>query len=406
MRIVVYEHVSGGGYAQQPIPTDVLSEGFAMLRCVVADFKAAGHQVAVLLDARILKLNSPIEADSTIPIIYSNEPKKFLSNIAKKNDAVYVIAPETGQTLQAFIELVQETGKTSLNSDPQAISQVSDKSVLYESLRKKGFSIPKTITLNITDSSTDIKQAIKRELKYPVIIKPADGTGGSGISLIKEETEIEKATNKIKTTSTNTLFIAQEFVNGESASISLLSNGNKALAISLNKQNITLDNPDGDSSYNGGCIPYDHPLSPDACILAQKVVEAFSGLRGYVGVDVILSQDKIVVVEVNPRLTTSYIGLRQVAGFNIAQAIVDAVIKKELPTKIRDRGVACFSKIQTSKPTIKAYQKTTKIALIAPPFPLSDSIDAYSILMGYGDNVQDASLRLEEAKKQLLNIIC
>ena len=43
MKVIVYEYVSGGGYAGQLIPPGVLSEGFGMLRSVVADFKAAGH---------------------------------------------------------------------------------------------------------------------------------------------------------------------------------------------------------------------------------------------------------------------------------------------------------------------------------------------------------------------------
>ena len=103
LRIIVYEHVSGGGYAQQPIPPSVLSEGFGMLRTVVSDFKAAGHEVTVLLDERLSKLNPPLDADCTVPIFYASEPKRFLSNIAKINDAVYVIAPETGQTLQSLV---------------------------------------------------------------------------------------------------------------------------------------------------------------------------------------------------------------------------------------------------------------------------------------------------------------
>ena len=75
MKIIVYEHVSGGGYAGQPIPSGVLAEGYGMLRGVVADFKAAGHEVTVLLDERISKLNPPIDADCTVPIFYANEPK-------------------------------------------------------------------------------------------------------------------------------------------------------------------------------------------------------------------------------------------------------------------------------------------------------------------------------------------
>ena len=69
MKVIVYEHASGGGYAGQPIPSSVLSEGFGMLRSVVADFKAAEHEVTVLMDARLSKLNPPLNADVILPIL-------------------------------------------------------------------------------------------------------------------------------------------------------------------------------------------------------------------------------------------------------------------------------------------------------------------------------------------------
>ncbi len=77
MKILVYEHVSGGGYAGQDISPSVLSEGFGMLRCLVEDFKAAGHEVTVLIDSRLSKLNPPIDADCIVPIFYPNEPEKI-----------------------------------------------------------------------------------------------------------------------------------------------------------------------------------------------------------------------------------------------------------------------------------------------------------------------------------------
>jgi predicted ATP-grasp superfamily ATP-dependent carboligase len=126
LKVIVYEHVSGGGYAGQPIPASVLSEGFGMLRYLVEDFKAAGHEVTVLLDERLSKLHPPIDADCTVPIFYPYEPEKFLKNIPKINDAIYIIAPETGRTLQSFVELVEQTGKKSLNCAAHAIGKASD----------------------------------------------------------------------------------------------------------------------------------------------------------------------------------------------------------------------------------------------------------------------------------------
>ncbi len=48
-----------------------------MLRTVAADFKAAGHEVTVLLDARLSKLNPPMNVDCTVPVFYPQEAKNF-----------------------------------------------------------------------------------------------------------------------------------------------------------------------------------------------------------------------------------------------------------------------------------------------------------------------------------------
>jgi predicted ATP-grasp superfamily ATP-dependent carboligase len=404
LKILVYEHVSGGGYAEQPLPVEGLSEGFAMLRCAVADFRAAGHQVTILLDSRLFKFNFLLEANYTSQVLYADEPKKLLMNLAKNIDAVYVIAPETGQTLQLYVQLGEETGKISLNSPSHTIAKAADKDTLYCDLQKSGYSTPKTLPLNVANSTTHIAQVLKAHLTYPVIFKPVDGAGCSGISLIENAADITCGVAKIKANSTNPRFIAQEKIEGESASVSLLSNGKKATALTLNRQQITLSKG-ADSCYAGGGIPFEHPKKKEALALAERVVE-FLGLRGYVGVDLILGSEMLFVLDVNVRLTTSYVGLRQVVDFNVAQALIDTVVTGQLPKKPSILGVACFSKTCIAQPTSGTYRRVAKLAgVVAPPFPLSDCTQGVALIMGYGDSLQDAHARLEEAKNALHNII-
>ncbi len=404
MKVVVYEHVSGGGYAEQPIPPNVLAEGFAMLRCVAADFRAAGHEVTTLLDDRLSKLNPPLAAEHKISVEHARNYERVLFDAAMRSDATFIIAPETWRNLEATVRLTEQTRSRSLNSKSHAIIDVADKVTLYKQLQNDRFQIPKTLTFQ-TFGLTDIEQSIKRELSYPVVFKPADGTGCSGISLVKCEAEIPRAVAKIMAESASTYFVAQEYVSGESASVSLICNGKNAVAISLNAQNISLAKSIEESSYMGGCVPLEHPRRREAYALAEKTVELFTGLRGYVGVDIIFSGNQLFVVDVNARLTTSYVGLREVAGFNVAQAIVDAVVDGKLPSKPSISGAACFTKLQTPKPTMEEFRKAAQLAAVAsPPFPLTDGLKGYALIVGHGDDLEDANLRLEEAKKQLLNI--
>ena len=405
MKLLVYEHVSGGGYAEQPIPLSVLAEGFGMLRCVVADFTAAGHEVTVLMDVRIAKLHPQIDAFCILPINYAKESEKFLKRIALISDAIYIIAPETNVALQRLVGLVEKTGKTLLNCESSAIKSVENKGVLYEIFQKKGFSTPKTLVLKKKESLSQIKQTIKQEFSYPVVVKPVDGVGCGGLSLVNEENEIEGAIAKVKDESKNTSFIVQEYIKGDSASVSLLSNGENAIALSLNKQNVTLAGPNEASNYEGGWVPFDYWLKQDVFKVAEKVVEAFSGLRGYVGVDFVLTEHKAYVVEVNPRLTTSYVGLRKVIGFNVAEAMVDAVVNCKHPARHETLGYVCFSKIETPTPTPLAFQKIAMSStVISPPFPLNENNKAYTLVFGNGESLAVAQERLEEAKKYLLSI--
>ena len=69
--------------------------------------------------------------------------------------------------------------------------------------------------------------------------------------------------------------------------------------------------------YVGGRVPLVSELVDRATELGRRAVAAVPGLRGFVGVDLILGADDRVV-EINPRLTTSYIGLRHLTRDNLA----------------------------------------------------------------------------------------
>jgi predicted ATP-grasp superfamily ATP-dependent carboligase len=81
---------------------------------------------------------------------------------------------------------------------------------------------------------------------------------------------------------------------------------------------------DGRFRYLGGELPLSPELAECARRLAARALDSIDGLRGYVGVDVVLGDTAAgdVAIEVNPRLTTSYIGLRVLARTNLAAAML------------------------------------------------------------------------------------
>jgi len=77
-------------------------------------------------------------------------------------------------------------------------------------------------------------------------------------------------------------------------------------------------------SVNAACA---HPYST----LASAIARAMPGLWGLCGVDFIETDAGPVVIEVNPRLTTSYAGLHRALGLNPARLVL------ELPASLEAR---------------------------------------------------------------------
>ncbi|MEM6656098.1 MAG: ATP-grasp domain-containing protein, partial [Planctomycetota bacterium] len=101
---------------------------------------------------------------------------------------------------------------------------------------------------------------------------------------------------------------------------------------------------DGRLRYLGGGTPILPGLAERAGALAAAAVEALPQCSGYVGVDLVLGDhpdgrgDR--VIEVNPRLTTSYVGLRVAAERSLAGAMIDAADGKPVRVPFSGRPIA------------------------------------------------------------------
>lgn len=399
MRLLVYEYLCGGGCAGQAFQTDVLCEGYAMLRALIADLKMLGHYVTTFLDSRMMKFNPPLQADEIFSVSSSDELGKTLRRECSNMDAVYIIAPESNSILKKLVEDVEELGGVTINCSSESIEASSNKLNVYETLKRIGIAVPKTIPVNVQEDIKRIK-SLARELDFPLVFKPIVGVGSRGLSIVKDEGEISLAVKKVKDASSKDFFLIQQFVKGAPASVSLICNGEHALPLTLNAQLMKLASPKSSSSYEGGIVPFHHPQEGEAFKTAQSTVKCFKGLRGYVGVDLVLTSSGPFVVEVNPRLTTSYVGLRKVLSFNPASAILNSVMKGELPKKAEASGCTFFFKVKVKPPKVEVLRRIYALEdVFSPPFPLG--AESCALIVSSSEELEGAKFKAYEVKGKL-----
>lgn len=96
----------------------------------------------------------------------------------------------------------------------------------------------------------------------------------------------------------------------------------------MNQQFVELKNDKG--TYLGGKLPFESKYKDEAFQIATKAVEAIDGLKGFVGVDLLINADEkdiysVYLLEINSRFTTPYVGLKEIANFNIGKTIIDLI---------------------------------------------------------------------------------
>jgi predicted ATP-grasp superfamily ATP-dependent carboligase len=116
--------------------------------------------------------------------------------------------------------------------------------------------------------------------------------------------------------------------------------GAPPLVLALNRQDVKVGN-DGVFHYLGGETPVEHPRGAEILDLAKKTVEVL-GCQGYCGIDVVVA-DRIYVVDVNARITTSLVGIAACMEEEIAEILV-AASKGEPPAQVHLSGRVKFDK--------------------------------------------------------------
>jgi len=246
----------------------VLIAGFATRHIVQSAWKA-GYEVYAIdhfCDQDLTwyaKKWSLFEELDEIPILIEDYCKKFTIDL--------IIAASGAETI---------TEDPRFCGTPSSIAaQFLDKSRIQDFFHETGIPAPK-----ILEAGT-----------YPAFIKPLSGAGGWRNALVRNDAE-EQAWHDLWPDEPS---IRQTPIEGTPCSVSCISNGITARAVSVNEQFMRGGTGDRAFGFAGALTPYETEKQSQLADLAEQVVTA-SGCIGSVGVDFIAS-DEIYAIEINPR---------------------------------------------------------------------------------------------------------
>ena len=361
MNVLLFEWLTGGGLFHDGLSPESAKEMLAMGRAMVS---AVAEDLARFADVDLIwdeRLGQPAFGTSQVPdppvpdpplteargqirfhsVSSCNTVERGLADLAQTADLILLIAPESQGCLEKLLVRMDSWRSKLISPTLEFVSLTANKNRLAQNLAADGFDyLPNGLSLG-----SFVKEKAPEGLEsFPIVVKPVDGAGSEGVSLVRSREQLDSLIESLAGGKNLHEFRVEQFVKGTAVSVSVIAAPESNLSITL-AGNLPAE-PDRSAAKSSSlilkplrqrfdCQPFGNylgsvdDLEPIQIRRAQNLIGRLLPFlpktAGYFGVDIVLGEEGPhwdAVIEVNPRLTMSYLELRKIYSGNLAFEMV------------------------------------------------------------------------------------
>lgn len=320
MSILLFEWLTGGGLERGDIPIDdscvIQRQGRQMMVAIASDFLDAGFDLVVVIGQSFRSILPDHPRLGKILVGPDDDLKVVIQDAAGRCDQIMLIAPESDRCLIECVTWCEPFSHKLISPNRGFVSIASCKIATFETLHANGFTaFPRGARLSDVGQHDPHRSSPVFSDEYPLVLKPIDGAGSEGVQFIpsRDAWQMELIESPER-------FRIERFIRGTAVSVSVL--GGATCEILAPTLQIFDKQPFGNYLQSG--YPIEHEISERAIRLARAVMQSLPPTLGYVGLDMVIGglDEPDCLIEVNPRLTLSYLKLREIYDANLALAMI------------------------------------------------------------------------------------
>ncbi|MBU5294100.1 ATP-grasp domain-containing protein [Anaerosalibacter bizertensis] len=276
--------IVGAGLLQSYIIKRAKELGYTTI-CVDGDPNAVGFKYA--------------DYYKTIDIVDEEECLKY----AKKMNIDGVITAATDYGVLTVSYIAEKLGL--IGNSYKVCEIIKNKYLVRKTLAENNVdSVPEFYEI---DNIEDIDK-IKKDIKYPVIVKPCDGSGSRGIKRIDYIDDLKFACKKAMEASLSKKVLIEHFIEGEEYGVESFVHNSDVHILSIMQK--TMTKPPvyaelGHCSFSG----LDSKIESEIKYKVSKTIRALGIATGSVNIDLLITKDRdIYIVDIGARMGGNLIG--------------------------------------------------------------------------------------------------
>ena len=281
---------------------------------------------------------------------------EYIMNIIRKENPKGVLVQFGGQTAINLAEKLDQEGIKILGTSLESINAVEDRKVFEKLLKELNISQPKGCAVTSTPQALN---AVK-ELGYPVLVRPSYVIGGRGMQVVYNDEELlTYITEAFKFSNEHPVLIDQ-YLEGQEVELDAISDGRDILIPGICEHIERAGVHSGDSM---SIYPSQNISRKNEKILVKYATKSARKLniKGLMNIQFIIKDDKVYVIEVNPRASRTVPIMSKVTGIPMVKIALSAILGKSIRRAGFGVGLYKKSNLVSVKMPIFSWQKLNRI---------------------------------------------
>jgi carbamoyl-phosphate synthase large subunit len=266
----------------------------------------------------------PLSIDIVTKIIAKERPDAILPTLGG----------QTGLNLAFFLMkegILKKYGVESIGASVSAISCAEDRLLFKKAMQEIGVDVPKSGIAKTVEEGVKIGTAIG----FPLILRPAYCLGGSGGAIAYNKEELEKSLAKgLETSPVHQVLVEQSVLGWKEIEFEVMRDCADNVIIITSMENVDpMGVHTGDSIVVAPAQTLTHQEYVDFVNLCKKIIRKIGITGGGANIQFGQNPDngRIVIIEVNPRLSRSSALASKATGFPIARVATKLAVGFTLP---------------------------------------------------------------------------
>lgn len=245
-----------------------------------------------------------------------------------------VIASLGGQTAINLAEPLAKRGVKIIGTDCEAIARAEDRDLFEKLLGKLG--IPEPEGQAVTTLEAGVKAA--NEIGYPVLVRPSFVLGGRAMQIVANEESLREYLQTAVEISDEKPVLVDKYIVGKEVEVDAVCDGRDVFVAGIMELVEKTGVHSGDSISVYPSFSLSDKVKGVILQYAKRLGLAI-GIIGLYNIQFIVDKDeKVYIIEVNPRSSRTVPFLSKATGFGLADIATEVILGKSL----KEQGIFCL----------------------------------------------------------------